>query len=273
MELLRHTRAQFELLFLLYADQEGEVDQVLDAAAQAMPAIDVTDEYGARHRLWPITDPEKIATIERAMGPKNLLIADGHHRYETALAYRAENPKAQFVPMTFVNMHSPGLRILATHRVLRNLPSFDLHALFNRVPEHWRVTPVASLASVKEQFARRSPSLVRFGIVANGAIHMLERKRAAGELDVPVLHGEILEGLMGITPEAVRDERHIQYVRGIDSAAAEVMERGAQIAFLLEATPIDDMARIAFGGGVMPQKSTDFYPKLLSGLTIYKLDA
>jgi len=100
---------------------------------------------------------------------------------------------------------------------------------------------------------------------------LLERGRHDGELDVPVLHQEILGGWLGIGEDAVRDEKHIQYVRGIDAAAAEVREHGAQAAFLLEPTPIEDMARIAFAGGVMPQKSTDFYPKLLSCVTIYRL--
>src|SRR5258708_37461591 len=110
------------------------------------------------------------------------------------------------------------------------------------------------------------------GVVGNGAIHLLEGKGAEGELDVPVLHQEILAGWMGIGEQAVRDEQHIKYVRGIDAVAGEVMQHGAQVAFLLEATPIEEIARIAFAGGVMPQKSTDFYPKLLSGLTVYKVD-
>jgi len=112
---------------------------------------------------------------------------------------------------------------------------------------------------------------VRIGLVAGSRTYTLERDRREGELDVPVLHTEILSGLLGIGEEAVRDERYITYVRGIDAAVAEVREKGAQAAFLLEPTPIEDMARIAFAGGVMPQKSTDFYPKLLSGVTIYRL--
>jgi uncharacterized protein (DUF1015 family) len=272
LELLRHTRALFEQLFLVYPDEEGAVDRLLDEAAAGAPVLDVIDDYGARHRLWPVTDAARIARIQELMAPKKLLIADGHHRYETALAYRDENPAAQSVVMTLVNMHSPGLRILATHRVLRNVAGFDAGAMLDRVVEPWHVTPCASVEWLKEQFATRRPSLVRFGVMGNGAIHLIERKRQAGELDVPVLHQEILGELLGIGEEAVRDERHIQYVRGIDAAAAEVTARGAQVAFLLESTPIEDMARIAFAGGVMPQKSTDFYPKLLSGLTIYKLD-
>jgi uncharacterized protein (DUF1015 family) len=108
-------------------------------------------------------------------------------------------------------------------------------------------------------------------VVTKGEVRLMQHVRKEGQLDVPVLHQDVLGGLLGINEEAVRDERHIKYVRGIDAAAAEVAG-GAQVAFLLEPTPIDDMAKIAFAGGVMPQKSTDFYPKLLSGVTIYKLD-
>jgi uncharacterized protein (DUF1015 family) len=97
------------------------------------------------------------------------------------------------------------------------------------------------------------------------------RPRKNGELDVPVLHSEVITGLLNITEEQVRDESYITYVRGLDAAVTEVREKGAQVAFVLEPTPIEDMARIAFGGGVMPQKSTDFFPKLLTGVTIYKL--
>ncbi len=272
LELLRHTRAHFEQLFLLYDDPDSVIDTLLDEAAAAAPALDVIDDYGARHRVWPVTDAARIDTIQALMEPKKLLIADGHHRYETALAYRAEDPAAEFVVMTLFNMHAPGLKILATHRVLRNVAGFDAGALIDKATAAgWQVTPCASIAWLKQEFATQRPSIVRIGVVGNGAIHLLERSRKEGELDVPVLHQEILGELMGIDEAAVRDERHIKYVRGIDAAAAEVTQHRAQVAFLLEPTPIEDMARIAFAGGVMPQKSTDFYPKLLSGLTIYKL--
>ena len=103
-------------------------------------------------------------------------------------------------------------------------------------------------------------------------LYVYEAERAAGELDVPVLHQRLLGGALGIDEEAVREERNTRYMRGVEPAIAEVRRGAAQAAFLLEPTPIDEMARIAFAGGVMPQKSTDFYPKLLSGLTIYKLE-
>jgi uncharacterized protein (DUF1015 family) len=274
LELLRHTRAHFGQIFMLYPDREGAVDHVLDKAAAAPPAVSVIDEYHARHSLWPIADPAEIAHIEALMADKKLLIADGHHRYETALAYRNENPRdpaAQFVMMTLVNMHSPGLRILATHRVVRGLGNFDPVKFFEHaVKAGWSVAACKSDDQLKERLSHRDPKLVQIGVVASGEARLMQRARKIGQLDVPILHQDILGGLLGISEEAVRDEKFLKYVRGIDAAIAEV-RNGGQIAFLLEPTPIDDMARIAFSGGVMPQKSTDFYPKLLSGLTIYKL--
>jgi len=265
LELLRHTRAHFGQIFMLYPDREGTVDQVLAKTSAAVPELDVLDEYGARHRLWPINDPATVQNMQSLMADKKLLIADGHHRYETALAYRNENPEAQYVMMTFVNMYSPGLKILATHRVLRNLEGFQAAALLARARTGgW---------SVSEGMPERNAhaGTVRIGLVAGSRAYVMQRPRREGELDVPVLHTEILGGLLGISEESVRDERYITYVRGIDAAVREVREKGAQAAFLLEPTPIEDMARIAFAGGVMPQKSTDFYPKLLSGVTIYRL--
>ncbi|HEX5432112.1 MAG TPA: DUF1015 domain-containing protein [Bryobacteraceae bacterium] len=272
-ELLCHTRSHFGQIFMLYPDREGEVDKLLEESARTAPVLDMTDEYGARHRVWPIANPGKTARIQELMAPKKLLIADGHHRYETALAYHHDHPsvpEAEYVMMTFVNMYSPGLKILATHRVLRNLGSFDEAAFLRSAAAAWKVTRWASLEELKKVLSGSKPELVRIGIASASGFHLLERARQADEMDVPVLHHEILTGLLGISEEAVRDEKYIHYLRGMDTAAAEV-EKGAQVAFLLAPTPIEDMARIAFAGGVMPQKSTDFYPKLLTGVTIYRL--
>jgi len=273
-ELLRHTRGHYGQIFMLYPDREGAVDKLLREAAAGTPVLDVLDGYQARHRVWAITDPAKIARIQELMTPCKLLIADGHHRYETALGYSKEHagdPAAQYVMMTFVNMYSPGLKILATHRVLRNLAGFDEAAFFAKAAAEWTVTPLESLDALKRTLSKPSHKTIRIGVVTANGVRLLERPRPVDELDVPVLHRDILGGLLGIGEEAVREEKYIQYVRGMDAAAAEVTAQGAQIAFLLEPTPIEDMARIAFSGGVMPQKSTDFYPKLLTGVAIYRL--
>jgi uncharacterized protein (DUF1015 family) len=259
MELLRHTRAHFEQIFMLYDDPELAVEKILDDAAASAPAIQVKDEYGAVHRLWKISDAAAIVRIQELMADKKLLIADGHHRYETALAFRNENP----------NMRSPGLEILATHRVLSHLAGFDAPAFLQKIGGR----SLESVDELRRIFAKRAPGTIRIAIVTrSGQIRLYERDRKPGELDVRVLHDELLGGLLGITEDAVREEKYIEYVRGLDAAYGKVREAGAEIAFLLEPTTIQQVADVAFSGGVMPQKSTDFYPKLLSGLTIYKLE-
>jgi len=274
MEVLRHTHAHFGQVFMLYPDPSGDVDREVFSAAATDPVTDVLDEYGARHRLWPITDPVRISRIQALMAPMKLLIADGHHRYETALNYRNDHPgdpAPQFVMMTFINMYSQGVKILATHRVLDGIAHFSDQLLRDRCALPWTLRELPDASSLKRALASGANNQVRIGAVTADRLFLLERPRQPDELDVPVLHHEIIEGWLGISGDAVREEKHIDFVRGADIAIAKVREHGAQVAFLLNPTPMDDMARVAFSGGVMPQKSTDFYPKLLTGMTIYHL--
>lgn len=275
LELLRHTRAQFEQLFMLYADPAGAIDRILDEASSGTPIEEVRDEYLAVHRVWKISDPAQIELIRAAMDEKPLLIADGHHRYETALAFRNEHPElesARRVPMTFVNMHSPGLRILATHRVVRNLREFNPDAFLAGVREYFHVDRLDSLDALRRAWAEEHLDRILVGVaLPHGGLYLLEAPREPDVLDVRFLHEGVLDGLLHLGEADIREERHLTYVRGLEPAADEVWRRDAQMAFLLEPTPIKEVARIAFSGSVMPQKTTDFYPKLLSGLTIYSL--
>ncbi len=266
LELLCHTCAHFGQIFMLYPDPQGQVDRVLDESAQLKPTAAVTDEFGAEHRLWKIARPTRINAISSLMTDKKLLIADGHHRYETALAFRNENPNlagASRVMMTFVNMHSPGLKILATHRLVSSLANFDAAGFLGRAGDTFAVEQVDQLQHVPEG---------AIGAAMSDRLYLLRLKQVTDKLDVPILHDLILRDLLGITEEAVRAEKNLRYVRGLDKAIEAARRGEAQIAFLLRPTAIEDVARISFSGGVMPQKSTDFYPKLLSGLTIYKVD-
>jgi uncharacterized protein (DUF1015 family) len=270
LELLRHTRAHAGQIFMLYPDPSLAVDALLDHAAASTPLAAIDDEYGASHRVWRVSDPPAIAEFQRLMSDKKLLIADGHHRYETALAFRNENPAlpgADKVMMTFVNMHSPGLKILATHRLVRNLANFDAAAFIASA----QARRLASVAELRQLFSEPAPGRIRIGITLSGDVYVYDRARAPGELDVSILHQHLLGDLLGITEEAVRNESHLQYIRGIDDAYEKVRSGAAQIGFLLEPTTVEQVAGTAFSGGVMPQKSTDFYPKLLSGLTIYRV--
>lgn len=267
LQLLRHTHAHFGQIFMLYPDPAGAIDALLDQASGGRPLVEVTDEYGAVHRMWKIGGAERI---QQLMADKKLLIADGHHRYETALAFRKENPAlagADRVMMTFVNMHSPGLKILATHRLVSgvNTAGFPQSAAGD-----FAIEEIDSPARLQQAWRERAGRTV-IGAAVGSRLYLLEA-RGSGELDVRVLHERLLGKALGISDEAVREEKHIRYIRGLDAALEEARNGSAQIAFLLKPTSIEQVATTSFAGGVMPQKSTDFYPKLLSGMTIYKLD-
>jgi uncharacterized protein (DUF1015 family) len=273
LELLRHTHAHCELIFMLYPDAEGAIDALLDEAAAAPPLGEVTDEYGAVHRIWKITG---AARIEQLMADKKLLIADGHHRYETAMAFRNENPNlagADRVAMAFVNMHSPDLRILATHRLVSGLSAEQVDQFLKTAAVDFKVQEIDSVDRLKQAWAADSAGCSIIGAAVGGKLYMLEERDARDELDIRILHDLLLGKALGISEEAVRNEQFIHYMRGIDAAVEAARTGAAQIAFLLKPTSVQQVADTSFGGGVMPQKSTDFYPKLLSGLTIYKLEA
>jgi uncharacterized protein (DUF1015 family) len=275
MELLRHTRIHFGQLFMLYPDPKGEVDALLDRAAEGAPIENVTDELGTVHRVWKIAGQAAIARIQELMADKRLLIADGHHRYETALAFRKENPglkDAEKVMMTFVNMHSEGLRILATHRVVFGLREFDTALFLNRVREFCTVTQLGSLADLRAAWEEEHLDVVRMGAALPGGLYLFETARSQGVLDLNLLHQGILEGVIGLGEADIREQRHLRYVRGLEESVSQVESGEAQAAFLLEPVAVEEVARIAFEGGVMPQKSTDFYPKMLSGLTGYRVE-
>lgn len=276
LELLRHTRTQFEQIFMLYEDPNQRIDRRLEETSRQKPDIQIRDEYGAEHTVWTVTDSQTVAFIQQEMAGKKLVIADGHHRYETALAYREEmrgEKGSDRIPMTFFNMNSPDLTILPTHRVLSNVPGFDSKLLLERSAEFFDVVNSQSGGGVtigvfvdgRESFLRLKPSL-------NLGMLMPDLSNNQRTLDVVILHRLIIEKCLGITEDAVKKESYITYVRERAAAIDTVRQGKAQIAFLLNPTRLDQMRDIAYEGNVMPQKSTDFYPKVLSGLTMYTLD-
>ena len=210
------------------------------------------------------------------MENKKLIIADGHHRYETALAYRDEmrgEKGSDRLPMTFFNTSSPGLTILPTHRVLANVPGFEPSAFFNRAGECFYRTESSKAERITVGVFlndRMSFLQLRSSVDLRSLMPDLSEKQRT--LDVVILHRLLLEKCLGITEEAVKKETYITYVRGREAAISAVRAGTAQIAFLLNPTRLEQLRDIAFEGNVMPQKSTDFYPKVLSGLTMYAME-
>jgi uncharacterized protein (DUF1015 family) len=301
LNLLRATHAHFEQIFMLYSDPSGSIENILyDGAGPA--EMEVTDEYGVLHRVWKISDPAAIRTVTEAMADKQLIIADGHHRYETALNYlkehaatapvRAEHadalpqpacPEAAMI-MTFVNMDSDGLVILPTHRVVHSLKNFDPAAFTRAAAEFFTVETLHGADSsefintLSQQQGTAFVAVTRAGAllllakpepVAAALASLPERQR---QLDLSCLHSIVLDRLLGLDAEKVREQTNLRYLRDAAEAVEQVRRGEADVAFLTKPVSMEQLREVAFAGDVMPQKTTDFFPKLLSGLTIYALD-
>jgi uncharacterized protein (DUF1015 family) len=310
LELLRHTKTHTGQLFMLYSDAEKRIDAILaEAESAAARATEMRDEYGVTHRLWVIAEPERVAAMQKAMENQKLVIADGHHRYETALNYRNErrkdagktDPEAPYerVMMTFVNTRCEGLTILPTHRVAANVHDFSWSGV-RRHLEPWFAAEEFPFSGSGERSDAKKKFLVRLTSArakrAIGVYPAPEGKKRAfyvlalregvklalllpnvsplqRELDVVLLHEGILEPALGITPQAVTAEANLTYEREALAALDAVDSGRAQISFLLNPCDVEQVMKIATAGEVMPQKSTDFYPKLMSGITMYRVES
>ncbi len=297
LDLLRATRAHFGQIFMLYSGA-GKVDALLDSATARDVDIEVTDEYGVVHRLWKISNPSVIASVQGQMQDRKLIIADGHHRYETALAYRnerrADADTGTGLPfpydsamMTFVDMSRPGLVILPTHRLVFGLPSFSAAQFQAEARKFFDLEEVdagidaARAIAILQQAGHAGTALLA---VTAGSAFLLHTPNPMGAhffgklslrqqaLDVVQLHKCLLEGVLNISEEAIRNQENVSYCREAADALMQVRSEKAQVAFLMNPVRMGQVRDIAFAGEVLPQKSTDFYPKLLSGLTIYALD-
>jgi uncharacterized protein (DUF1015 family) len=278
---------------MLYNDPASEVEGLLTSGRQA--DVSVRDEYEVLHSLWAVNEPQIIDGVRRAMAGKKLVIADGHHRYETALNYRNERRAAtpavqpapwDYVMMTFINMAGPGLLILPTHRVVTGLGSFDEQSFLQAAKKYFSVEQLDAKLPDSEWVqklkdagkngvallaaAKNTVSLLRSLPAAQQALAALPERQH--QLDVTQLHKLLLEGALGMSEESIRNQEHLRYLRDAQEALQLVRSGNANVAFLMNPVKIEQMRDVAFAGDVMPQKSTDFYPKLLSGLTIYALE-
>jgi len=309
LQMLRHTHTHTGQLFMLYSDAERSVDKILQNAEDgSSPVTQMQDEYGVIHRLWMFAQSEIVKAIQDAMANQKLVIADGHHRYETALNYRNEcrTRAGKLIPdapyeramMTFVNTRSEGLTILPTHRVAAHLHDFHWPEV-RRHLEPWFTAEEFPFSDEHGKIAARQKFLARltqarerraigaYPAAENGkrAFYVLLLREGADlarllpgvsplqrELDVVLLHEGILEPALGITPQSLIAEANLTYEREATVALEAVDQGEAQIAFLLNACDVEQVVKIATSGEVMPQKSTDFFPKLLSGITMYRVD-
>jgi uncharacterized protein (DUF1015 family) len=319
MSLFKATRTYCEQIYMLYSDPAFTAEKLIfginsdgksgsATARDTRPAdLAITDEYGVVHRVWKLTDPSLINLILTAMADKKLIIADGHHRYETSVAYAKERsaqlrlplnqprdpdekvtashlPKPLFpeaaMMMTFVNMDAPGITILPTHRVVHGLKGFSGSEFAGKAAEFFEVTPIDStdpgllseIAGTALIAVTRDGSYLLKAKPEPIAAALSEISKRQAQLDVVQLHTIILDKLLGLNQETITKLGNVRYIREAGEAVGQVKSGEADVAFLIKPITLDQLRDISLSGDVMPQKSTDFYPKLLSGLAIYALD-
>ncbi len=300
LNLKKSTSADFGLVFMLYEDRQRIADNIITEAANEEPLIDFVDEQDVRHRLFAITAQNDIEQIENMMIDKSCIIADGHHRYTTGLTYSRENgnPAAKYQMLAFANTYHEGLLILATHRLVGNLENFEPDAFINSLRDKFHISGYKfNTAQTKSQ--ARQKMLVEMktehekdnnaiGIYSSANafyVAVLKDKHQMDEvapdmsthsklLDLTVLHKLILEGLLGIGKDKLAKGENIQYLKdtpsAIDDSIAQVDSGKKQVAFFMNPVKIKELKAVTDVGERMPQKATYFYPKVYSGLTIYK---
>jgi len=278
--LIRAVNANLDSVYALYPDPEHTIDLILANAASKPPTEEAIDRQGVRHRLWVIEDNENIEVIANTLKDRQAVIADGHHRYETSLAYRDEmraidgNPIGEkpydYVMMTLVNVDTPDLAVLPTHRMVRNLPADAIGSLETRLKESFVLIPSTKSRLTVDMEAHGGKPI---GVYQPGKAYLAALKGQAGrlQLDVSALHEVILERLLGIDSEKLRQETNVKYTRDAFEALAAVDNDECQIAFILNPVEKEAILTTAQAGKMMPQKSTYFYPKLLSGLVMRKI--
>ncbi|MGB5931593.1 MAG: DUF1015 domain-containing protein [Anaerolineae bacterium] len=293
LNLLRATAVNFGLIFMVYPGDE--IGALLAPHVAKEPHLDLcaVGEADVRHRLWVIDDQETIAALQAEMEPKrNLIIADGHHRYETALAYRDEmrqKSPAWEPDMAFnyrilglVSMDDPGLTILPTHRLMHSIPNWNSAEFLAQAGEFFEVLPAEGKDELFSQMAQVAVKEHLFGLFDGQGYHLLRlkdegvmdrfveasRAREWKTLDVSILHELVIERVLGLSKESVKRKENIDYIRDAQEGIEAVNSGQAQFVFFLNPTKISQMRACSGVGEKMPQKSTDFYPKMISGLVM-----
>jgi uncharacterized protein (DUF1015 family) len=294
--LVRATRTQISPIFGLYRDGEGAAGAVIDAAASGIPAVDTTTTDGVRHRLWVLDGPAPTAELQRVLREKQILIADGHHRYETMLSMAPElrsldmpvgAAASDYAMMFLARAEDPGLLVLPTHRMVSNLPDFEFDGLRAAAGAAFDIAEgeETTASEIDDRLAREgADNRVVFAVRAPGrsktlwlSLKSILDLSALGppalrRLDVTVLHGIILGPILAIDAAAMANQSFLTYTHDTEEALARLAAGEVQAAFFMNATKVDEVLTACEGGCLLPQKSTYFLPKLATGLVMYRLD-
>ncbi|MDO8682141.1 MAG: DUF1015 domain-containing protein [Armatimonadota bacterium] len=288
IKLIRTTQANYDSIYGLYPDPDQEITPMLDNCAAGTPAAEAIDKDSVHHRLWIVKDKRRIAQVAGFLADKEIVIADGHHRYETSLAYRDEmraldtsangDKPYDYVLMTIVNVYGKDVTIFPTHRMVGNLPKDMASGLLSMLSSLFNVESVA-YNNVTGAMAKRGGKSI--GLITDEDAHLLtlraepqtliDKPRALCELDLTILHNLILEDTLEIDEYCLKNEINLAYTRDEEEAKARVRSGEFQMAFLLNPIKVESVLEVARVGEKMPQKATYFYPKLISGLALRKM--
>ncbi|TFG34163.1 DUF1015 domain-containing protein [Candidatus Thorarchaeota archaeon] len=297
LSLCRSAMANFGQIFVIYPDHQGSVDAILKNNMKKAPVADVTDSEGVRHRIWLVDDIDDVTAISKNMMDKYVIIADGHHRYKTALALSSENPDlatAKYRMLTFVNISNPGLVVLPTHRLVQNLDIFSKEKLLENIKQHFDL----EVFDNKDKMFNRMDKMFEkgkhtFGLFMNdGKFYSFtlrndkimdeilpDKSPELRQLDVAILHSLVLDRMLGIDKEkllqgTMKGGGFVVYIKGIGDAVDEsinTVKESAQAVFFMNPTRVQEVEAVSKNFEVMPQKSTFFHPKIWTGFTINKL--
>src|SRR3989337_3032960 len=300
LNLLRSCQANFSLIFSLYSSPDRKINKTIEGnISGTAPQIDVVDDNGDRHRLWEVSDPTIIEGVQKEMKEKTVYIADGHHRYEASLNYRNEARQKggegayDYIMMFFANMDEPGLTVLPTHRLIYGVSDVTLNCLPDSMGKYFSVKDFdftngdepEARKQLLDAMKKAGPQDHYIGMYIKGEdkYSLLALKGEDSlldiqsdkpfswrRLDVSILQSLILEEILGFSEESIRRQENLYYVKDFNDSIEKVRDGEYQAAFLLNATKIEEIKDVTETGERMPQKSTYFYPKCLTGLVINK---
>ena len=280
LNLMRECHANLSPIFLLYADPTGDIEEIMQGFTDTRtPEIDCTETFGSTHQLWGLDDVERNREIQNLFASKPLLIADGHHRYETALAFREEMAQKMadakpagygYMMMNLVRMESPGLAVLAIHRLLANLRPDQISDAIAQLPEVFEVHEIGTQATLMAKLeALRGKSAAIGMYTADDTYRLLiPHSTVTPQLDVTLVQETLIKEMFQIE----RLAEHINYTAYADDASAHVKEGSDRVALFMNPTPVEQVLDVAMAGSTMPQKSTYFYPKMATGFVLNVLN-
>ena len=291
---MSETFCNFSQIYSLYMDEDGKAYSTVDACSQGKPDMEVIDGDGVIHRMWCVHEEKVLNTLAKVFEDKKLYIADGHHRYETALNFHKhlcengisdENSQSSYIMMMLVNMENDGLVVFPTHRLVRDLDNFNIDDVYEKFNIHFDVTDIKGRKEIEgnlnKLYEQGKKAFAMYSGNDNFKLLVLKNEGAVKELmpemsdsycglDVSVLHTLVLEKIFGIDKENMANQVNLTYTKIIDEAISSVDSGEANCSFILNPTKVSEIRDVALAREKMPQKSTYFYPKTITGLVVNK---